>query len=156
MSEQKLFSINGAADLLERDRATISRAVRAVPADGHDKAGHPKWKMATIVQAMSQNSGASPRMIELADELEATGAEAMEVLQRLRDLPTITKRREYAQSGACKAIGRLHEALEACKQSLKPTERDVWMIAADVAVGQAVAEVVQLCDFQFKPEDLTQ
>ena len=156
MSEQKLFSINAAADILERDRATITRAVRNLPPDSR-QGNHPRWKLANIVAALRQSGGgASPRMIELADELEATGAEAMEDLQRLRDLPTVTKRREYAQSGACKAIGRLHEALEACKQSLKPTERDVWMIAADVAVGQAVAEVIRLCNFKFKPEDLTQ
>ncbi|MGY3149619.1 hypothetical protein ACVWYQ_006618 [Bradyrhizobium sp. USDA 3397] len=43
-----LFSINRAADLLERDRATLVRALRHLPPEGYTKHGHPRWSMQTI------------------------------------------------------------------------------------------------------------
>jgi hypothetical protein len=48
-----LFSINRAADLLERDRATLVRALRHVPADGYTKHGQPRWRMPTIRNALA-------------------------------------------------------------------------------------------------------
>jgi hypothetical protein len=47
-----LFSINRAADLLERDRATVTRALRHVPPDGYEN-GQPRWRMPTIVNAVA-------------------------------------------------------------------------------------------------------
>ena len=154
MSEQKLFSINGAADLLERDRATISRAVRAVPADGHDKAGHPKWRMASIVQALNQSGGgASPRMTALADTIEETGAEVTAALEKLRGMSDIAKRRKFAESGALSSIGRLHALFEQCAATLK-ADRGTFEIAADVVIAEAVTEVMAACDFKIRPEEL--
>jgi len=49
---KNLFSINGAADLLERDRATLVRALRHVPPDGY-QSGQPRWRMPTIVDALA-------------------------------------------------------------------------------------------------------
>ena len=42
----KLFSAYAAAELLERDRQTLTRALRSTPADGQER-GQPRWKMAT-------------------------------------------------------------------------------------------------------------
>jgi hypothetical protein len=47
-----LFSINRAADLLERDRATLVRALRHVPPDGYER-GQPRWLMPTIIDALA-------------------------------------------------------------------------------------------------------
>ena len=47
-----LFSINRAADLLERDRATLVRALRHVPPDGYER-GQPRWRMPTIIDALA-------------------------------------------------------------------------------------------------------
>src|SRR5438445_5324935 len=47
-----LFSINRAADLLERERQTLVRALRHVPPDGTER-GQPRWRMATIVDALA-------------------------------------------------------------------------------------------------------
>jgi hypothetical protein len=154
MSE--LFSINRLSQLLEKDRGTITRAVRDLPPDGRDRQKNPRWKISTVVEAMSQQSGSSsnPRMTALADELEVVGNEAIEVLEQLRALPSITERRKYAQSGACTVIGRLNKALEACEQSLRPADRGVWAITTDVAIGQAIAEIMSLCNFKIRPEDL--
>jgi hypothetical protein len=47
-----LFSVNRAADLLERDRATLVRALRHVPPDGYER-GQPRWRMPTIIDALA-------------------------------------------------------------------------------------------------------
>jgi len=47
-----LFSVNKAADLLERDRQTLVRALRHVPPDGY-QGGQPRWRLATIVAALA-------------------------------------------------------------------------------------------------------
>jgi hypothetical protein len=49
---KNLFSINGAADLLERDRATLVRALRHVPPEGYER-GQPRWRMPTIIDALA-------------------------------------------------------------------------------------------------------
>jgi hypothetical protein len=49
---KNLFSINRAADLLEKDRATLVRALRRVPADGYER-GQPRWRMPTIIDAFA-------------------------------------------------------------------------------------------------------
>jgi hypothetical protein len=152
----ELFSINRLAQLLEKDRATIGRLTRDVPADGRDKAGNARWKLSSIVEAMSRQSGirgSNPRMTALADQLEQTGAEAMEVLEKLRALPTVAARRKYAQGGALTVIGRLSAAFEACAGTLK-SDRGTFEIAADVVTGEAIAEVMQLCNFKIRPEEL--
>ncbi|BBZ97466.1 hypothetical protein BRDID11004_16220 [Bradyrhizobium diazoefficiens] len=48
----KVFSINGAADLLEKDRATLVRALRHVPPDEY-QGGQPRWRMPTIIDALA-------------------------------------------------------------------------------------------------------
>src|SRR5205823_2931946 len=47
-----LFSVNAAAILLEKDRATLVRALRRVPADGTER-GQPRWKLPTIISALA-------------------------------------------------------------------------------------------------------
>jgi hypothetical protein len=49
---ENLFSINRAADLLERDRATLVRALRHVPPDAYQN-GQPRWKLPTIISALT-------------------------------------------------------------------------------------------------------
>ena len=49
---KELFSINRAAGLLERDRATLTRALRSIKPDGFDR-GQPRWFLPTIVNALA-------------------------------------------------------------------------------------------------------
>lgn len=50
----KTFSVNAIAELLERDRATVVRALREVPADVKER-GQPRWRMATAVAALERH-----------------------------------------------------------------------------------------------------
>jgi hypothetical protein len=97
---KELFSINAAANLLERDRGTITRAVRDVPPDGHDKQGNARWKMCTIVAALGHTGGGSSRFTAIADNLEATGDEFLAALETLRATPDVAARRKLV----CKAV----------------------------------------------------
>jgi len=49
---EELFSINKAAYVLGKDRATITRAVRFVPPDGY-QGSQPRWAMASITAALA-------------------------------------------------------------------------------------------------------
>ena len=53
----KLFSAFGAADLLERDRQTVRRALRHVPPDGHGQRRAPRLEMAGVVLARIAATG---------------------------------------------------------------------------------------------------
>ena len=50
------FSANRIAELLERDRATIVRALRHTPSDATEK-GQPRWKMTTALAAVDRLPG---------------------------------------------------------------------------------------------------
>src|SRR6478672_12915459 len=49
---EELFSINKAAYVLGKDRATITRALRFVPPDGY-QGNQPRWTMASITAALA-------------------------------------------------------------------------------------------------------
>jgi hypothetical protein len=52
----KTFSANAIADLLERDRATVVRALRNVPHDAVERK-QPRWKMTTALAALDRLPG---------------------------------------------------------------------------------------------------
>jgi hypothetical protein len=50
--QDELFSVNRAADVWERDRATLVRALRHVPPDGY-AGDQPRWRASTIAGALA-------------------------------------------------------------------------------------------------------
>jgi hypothetical protein len=105
----KLFSAFAAAELLERDRQTIVRALRNTPPDGRD-GGHPRWKMSTIISAMERHGRASgggigdgsnrPESVQFAQACEA-----------MKVLPTLAQRR----AAAIETIPLLIDAIKATR-----------------------------------------
>ena len=74
---QNHFSVNAAAEMLERTRRTIKRALRNTPPDSTER-GQPRWRLPKIIEAL-ESSGApmtKPRgnsgnfFADLADDLE--------------------------------------------------------------------------------------
>jgi hypothetical protein len=57
-----VFSINGAAELLERDRRSVQKSLRHVQPDKLEK-GQPRWRLPTILRALDQlpSSSTAPR-----------------------------------------------------------------------------------------------
>jgi hypothetical protein len=88
----KPFSLNAIAELLERDRATIVRALRDVPADALEKR-QPRWRMATAVAALERRNradgddiagGTDPALAAAYAKLDAAIV-AMEAAPSLKD-----------------------------------------------------------------------
>jgi hypothetical protein len=101
----KTFSVNALTELLERDRATIVRALRKVPPDATERK-QPRWKMTTAIAAVdalpgSHNSpprrrgndssgSADPRITALTDSCS-------DAILALQEMP-LHQRREVAKT----------------------------------------------------------
>jgi hypothetical protein len=53
-----LFSINGAAEVLERDRRTVTKALRHTKPDAKQH-GQPRWRLRTVLDALDELPGSS-------------------------------------------------------------------------------------------------
>lgn len=116
---KNLFSINKAADLLERDRATLVRAMRRVKADSHER-GQPRYRMRTITDALaahearnnvSTHAGADclrSRLGEIADELEQTHKELDTKREQIKAQPTLDAKQPHSRA-ALKVLERLRD-----------------------------------------------
>jgi hypothetical protein len=107
-----LFSINRAADLLEKDRATLVRALRHVQPDGVER-GAPRYTMRTITDALASNSNSyggrgrlRSRLGEIADELEQTHRELDAKRAIIAKQPTLDEKQPHSQA-AMKVFERL-------------------------------------------------
>jgi hypothetical protein len=116
---KKLFSINKAADLLERDRATLVRALRHVKPDGAER-GQPRYTMRTITDALTaheaRNHGAAhagpdrlrSRLDEIADELEKAHQELDAKRELIKAQPTLDAKQPHSRA-AMKVFERLRD-----------------------------------------------
>lgn len=109
---KSLFSINKAADLLDRDRATLVRALRHVKPDGTER-GQPRYSMRTITDALARNSGSQvghdplrSRLGEIADGLEAGHKELDAKRATIARQPTLDAKQPHARA-AMKVLERL-------------------------------------------------
>ena len=113
---KNLFSINKAADLLERDRQTLVRALRHIPAEGHER-GQARWRMKTITEALAaqeaRNGGLSQagdrlrsRLGEIADELEQTHRELDAKRELIKTKPTLEAKQPHSRA-AIQTLERL-------------------------------------------------
>jgi len=73
---RQLWTLNGLAVELGKDRRTLGRALRTVPADGITKGGYKGWFMETAVRAFGSKNDVSdedwqtPRGFEVIDRVE--------------------------------------------------------------------------------------
>jgi hypothetical protein len=116
---RNFFSINKAADLLERDRATLVRALRHVKPDGTER-GQARYTMRTITDALAaqdaRNNGSShsghgrlrSRLGEIADELEQTHKELDGKRELIKAQPTLDAKQPHSRA-AMKVFERLRD-----------------------------------------------
>jgi hypothetical protein len=73
---RQLWTINGLATELDKDRRTVGRALRNVPADGTTRGGHKGWFMQTALDALGAKDRAcdedppTPPGFEVIDRVE--------------------------------------------------------------------------------------
>jgi hypothetical protein len=111
---KNLFSVNKAADLLERDRQTLVRALRRAKPDGHQR-GQARYTMRTITDALAaheaRNNGSAnvaprSRLGEIADELEHAHKALDTKRELIRTLPTLDEKQPHSRA-AMKLVERL-------------------------------------------------
>jgi hypothetical protein len=91
----RVFSINGASEILERDRRTIMRAMRHVTPDAKER-GQPRWRMKTILDALERTGARTEHHNEGGGQwtdLDAVIAEFDAAYDRMRLEPSLAKRR---------------------------------------------------------------
>jgi hypothetical protein len=134
MKVKNFFSINKAADLLERDRATLVRALRHIKPDGHER-GQARYRLRTITDALAaheaRNNGSShgepdrlrSRLGEIADELEQTHKELDAKRELIKAQPTLDAKQPHSRA-AMKAFERLdslYKEADAIMLKIDPT-----------------------------------
>ena len=91
----KLFSAFGAADMLERDRQTVRRALRQVPPDGYERK-QPRWRLKAIIDAVDAHLGHKPTATSAHSTLQALFDEFDSGSKNLDVLPDLKARRREA------------------------------------------------------------
>jgi hypothetical protein len=146
----QLFSISGAAVELATDRRTIAAALANVAPDG--KLGqHPAWRLRTVLDALGyRGSQNKPSSADL-DEMERL-AEALDAgFKRVEAEPDITKRRAMMREIGPN-VGRLDRIWARLNATAAPAERDMVERYRDMVLGQAIGNVLALCNWNFIPD----
>ena len=158
VNKDMLLSQNGAAQLLERDRGTLKRALRRVRADAFEY-GQPRYKLSTVLEAMaahtrmnggSRSSGASPIEPELV-ALERADLDVRTFLKRLRAEPDLERRRALARSDG-NLIGALDRAFAASITAQGPDATPIFTPLRDQIVASVINELLSLCEWKIAGE----
>jgi hypothetical protein len=150
--EMQFFTVNGAAEVLERDRRTIARALRDVSPDDETKGR--RWKLATIVNALQGRSGRSLSDNVAADEVEAAHealAAGLEKMWAVAKDSGPEAARQVVRDGLGRLVGALDRALERGLVGLKPHEQYLLGLARDKAVTAAIGEILGACQWEVRP-----
>jgi hypothetical protein len=149
---KNLFSINRAADLLEKDRATLVRALRHVPPEGYER-GQPRWSMQTIRNALAVKPHERHAIGKFRDRysLRSTKLDRMRLeyekgLALLGAEPSLDKRREMAVALA----PLLHEYQTTyldIGRSLRIADDDVLVARAELIWSEMMDEVSEAADW---------
>lgn len=150
---KNLFSINRAADLLERDRATLVRALRHVPPDGY-QAAQPRWRMATIVDALAIKPKARRKTGKFRDRYSIGRSKALDGMQCIFEKQlglisaekSLNKRREMAV-----ALAPLLQEYQATYldlgRMLRLVDDDVLSARADLIWQEMMKEVGEAAEW---------
>lgn len=147
-AQNKLFSVNGGADALGKDRRTLDRALVGVPPDGFE-GGHPRYRLSTIVRALERRRG-DAQACPHADEIEHLAAELRSSLDRLAAEVDIARRRELARKVG-PAVGALDRAMQRANAGRPEAERGMLDVVRDIAIGRATSALLDLCQWQIDP-----
>ena len=155
MNNRSTFSVNGAADLLERDRRTIRRALAMVPPDAKES-GNPRWRLRTIIDALDaherrtghERSGTRDGDRDaVLDEIERLGAKLDAGFSQMAGEPDVARRRKMATEVG-PLVGALNRAIERSHEFVPPDERPFVRLGTDQILRQAIANFIGLCQYE--------
>jgi hypothetical protein len=153
------FSAFGAADLLERDRQTVRRALRHVPPDGYERK-QPRWRLKTIIDAvdahLGRNTTSTPsagstlqvmfdqfdggcRNLAVMPDLKARRSEAHRLIALLVDLDKVMRadaraRREDELRASLRCDQHFRLAMRNFEQPCEWTQEQCWAALAAIMV----------------------
>jgi hypothetical protein len=142
-----LFSINGLAVELGKDRRAIARILRTVEPDGIAK-GQPRWRIETVLAAMAyqQRDGGNPQLQRAVDQIEELACKLDAGFERLRKIKSVDKRRKAAaQIGPL--VGQLDGLMAKTNLSLPNGEKDLAEMARAHIIGHALKRLLALCEW---------
>jgi hypothetical protein len=138
-----LFTIEGLSTELARDRRTLARALRTVPADGKVK-GRPAWRISTVLSVLrsppSQDDGTLVALEQAADTLEVG-------FERLRREPVIAVRRKLAHEVG-PYVGAFFDALDRTSIGETDSARVCNDIVRNYLERSALGEFLGLLELQ--------
>jgi hypothetical protein len=149
MSASPLLTINAAADQLQRDRRTIAAHLRDIPPDDKDAQGRLRWRLATIVRALS-NERPQRGDCAAADDVEAASEALAAGLKRVKAAEDIEQRRKIVIEDVGKLVGRLDAAMERAAADRKPHERALLDVVRDKVVGDAIGVLLSTCEWEVR------
>jgi hypothetical protein len=161
MSATNLHTINAASVLLERDRATIRRALKSTPPDDTSENGRPKWRLTRIISALAEHLDEKPKQPAPASsvlrELEAVGKEATVLanevqagFDKMRAMPDIEERRELACAEVGPKVGRFIDVMQR-SADITPDDWGARYISNDIC-NTTFHCLLELCDWQFNSD----
>jgi hypothetical protein len=149
MSASPLLTINAAADQLQRDRRTIAAHLRDIPPDDKDAQGRSRWRLATIVRALS-NERPQRGDCAAADDVEAASEALAAGLKRVQAAEDIEQRRKIVIEDVGRLVGKLDAAMDRAAAGRKPHERALLDIVRDKAIGDVVAQICNACAWEVR------
>ena len=150
-----LFSAHGAAEILEKDRQTLVRAMRGVRQDGEER-GQKRWRMKTILAALARHQGTASiddldrdQKLCLADDLKTCFEQFDAGLAILLKEPDMETRREL--EGKMKfgsLIGEMERLLKKAN-----ADGDIAMcLLHDEITQQTIGKFLAMMDWQIVPD----
>jgi hypothetical protein len=163
----QFFSVNGAAELLERDRRAVKHALRHIPPDTTVK-NSPRWRLATIVNALqaysashgngnrsSVSNGGDNSYRDLVNELEAKFEAFEEGCERLEREPDITKRRALNDRlGVSHLVGKidtLHDRITEMRPG--PGDDMSRLVFERIIMPSMIERSMALCEIELDPAE---
>jgi hypothetical protein len=159
-SGDDLFSINRAADLLERDRATLVRALRHVPPQGYTKHGQPRWCMQTIRNALAVKPQARREAGKYRDRYNIGRSKALDGMRVMfeKQVALISaekspaKRREMAVALA-PLLAEYQDVYLQIGRSLRIADDDVLDARAELIFSEMMDEVSEAAEWPRHGDD---
>jgi hypothetical protein len=160
MNNPSTFSVNGAADLLERDRRTIRRALAMVPPDAKET-GSPRWRLRTILDALAAHERRTgherPRAHDggrdaVLEEIEQLSAKLDAGFNQMAAEPDMARRREMATEVG-PLVGALNRTIARSHEFVPPDERPFVKLGTDQILRQAIANFMGLCQYELYDDD---
>ena len=109
------FSISGAAEILQRNRRTITRALRGIRPDSTEN-GNKTWRMSVIVRALNEHSEAPILKPGSNSESNADCAQAFAIYDKayaaMTRQRTLAQRRKAAKAQAPQVVAMFESMAE--------------------------------------------